>query len=435
MMCRRQGNSRSQAVSVPIKSAARASFRLLCLILFSLIALPILYLVEPFWRIRIGDLFDSRLGHLTTNTDLFARQLQIDGRPTRTTFVFISWNAANRYLLDMWRRHFVILESVWLKHAIFGILPLLERTRFFQPLPYTGKEHRTFSEVQPIVKFTSEEDEVGRKLLAEMGIGKDDWFVCFHARDVAYLENRVGLGKPPNIVRDVNQENIRNCSIFNYLKSAEWITQKGGFAIRMGEIVEHPLPTSNACIIDYPVQFRSDFLDLYLISKCRFFFGCASGLHGVAYLFNSPFAGANFCPLEEIAVGNRSLYIPKLLHSQDPREPTQFSALKSKGLFNLPPETAHTPKFYADMDLYWVENSPDDILDLCKDMMDRLEGRAPPVGARLIQEAYRKLHDGPNDDDFSSLIGPRFALKYQNLIMARPDGRSAGLADENVDAR
>ncbi|MCH8149875.1 MAG: hypothetical protein IH987_18155, partial [Planctomycetes bacterium] len=46
-----------------------------------------------------------------------------------------------------------------------------------------------------VLGFTEKEEERGNKLLAEMGIGPKDRFVCFHTRDPAYLNVRRVTGK------------------------------------------------------------------------------------------------------------------------------------------------------------------------------------------------------------------------------------------------
>ncbi len=356
----------------------RSLYRVASLIVF-LIALPVLYLIEPFWHIRIGDISDSRIGHLAPNLDLFVRQ----GLEPRTTFILVSPYPANRYLLNMWRRYFVIFENLWLKRSLLAVLPLLRFTRFYLPLPYTGKEAFPGP---PVLEFTPWEDLKGREFLARMGV--DSWFVCFHARDPAYLESLLGK-------HTTNSDNLRNCSIENYREAAEWITAQGGFAICMGS-------GDHSGFTDYA---PNDFMDLYLISKCRFFLGCASGLHTVAYLFNKPFAGANFCPLDELP---NALYIPKILYRHG--KPVSFRELKGLFYATYPGRTA--AEFYASLGLEQRENSPSDILGLCKDMMARLDG-VPPKGE--IQTAYGEFHTG------RALLGPRFALEHRKLIMdARP---------------
>ena len=103
----------------------------------------------------------------------------------------------------------------------------------------------------------------------KMGISLSDWFVCLHVS-----ENR-----PPI---------PRNASIRNYIKAIKVITDAGGWVIRLGDTTMTPLPPMKR-VIDYPfTRYKSELMDLYLISQCRFFIGCSSGPPMVATLFQKP---------------------------------------------------------------------------------------------------------------------------------------------------
>ena len=77
------------------------------------------------------------------------------------------------------------------------------------------------------------------------------------------------------------------------------------------------------------------------------------------------------------------------------------------------------PSWYGDRDIDFVDNSADDILDLCRDMFDLLSGREPPPGAAELQRLYKErfFASDPNRI-YAPNIGARFALKYQNLIVS-----------------
>ena len=64
-----------------------------------------------------------------------------------------------------------------------------------------------------------------------------------------------------------------------------------------------------------------------------------------------------------------------------------------------------------------VDNSADDILDITRDVFDRLDGVPVSSAAAELQEFYVKnfLPSSVNGPD-GALLGPRFALKYCDLI-------------------
>ena len=71
-----------------IRKVAGTVSRTAARILFCGVVLPLLYLSEPFYRIRLGLLRYQRIGHLALNTDAFLRRQQLNGVPKRTFFLF-----------------------------------------------------------------------------------------------------------------------------------------------------------------------------------------------------------------------------------------------------------------------------------------------------------------------------------------------------------
>lgn len=62
----------------------------------------------------------------------------------------------------------------------------------------------------------------------------------------------------------------------------------------MGSKVQKKLTNiDNPKIIDYATKYRSDFADIYLSAKCKFFVGCSAGILCVPYIFHVPVIQAN----------------------------------------------------------------------------------------------------------------------------------------------
>ncbi len=116
--------------------------------------------------------------------------------------------------------------------------------------------------------------KVSKKLQAEkvriqMGIGLDEWFVCLH-------------------VRALESKPYRNASIQNYIEGIKAITDAGGWVVRLGESRLPKLPVMER-VIDYAhSSYKSELMDIYLISECRFFVGHSSGPNIVANLLRKP---------------------------------------------------------------------------------------------------------------------------------------------------
>lgn len=384
--------------------------------IFFILSLPFLYAAELFFPLRFGRLLEDRIGHLAANTLVFVRQREKNppaaGRPARS--FFIAGSPVNQTLVDLWRQQIPIVQSMWAKRFYLAVEPILERTRFIQKLPAPVYLHEEYSISEPLLRFSRAQEEFGRSELRRMGIGADDWFVCIHARDPAYLSQRTGFGTVKR------QRHVRDCDIRSYFKAVEWLGGLGAKVVRMGAIVDGPLEEASPCLIDYATRFRSDFMDIYLSAKCRFFLGSSTGLWCVPMLFGVPLAGTNFIPLSDIGHGNRMLYIPKLIRKKDGGAYVSFSELRQLGL--LDPQSPEYkkwcgPDYYADRGLEVIDNSSDEILDLCKDMIDFLEQKALPPEARTAQELFRGFYKGTaHDTPYAGKISPRFALRHRDLL-------------------
>lgn len=416
-----------------LRLALRLFVRSLGAAVILLVVVPILCLCEPFRRIRLDILVGNRICHLAANLELIMRRLQLDGEPRNTTHIFFVWNPSNRQILTMWQRHFWIIESRLLCHVMTAAMPILKKTRFIAPYPWHDSDHREWTLGKPTLEFTASEEARGSAALRSLGIEESDWFICFQSRDPSYERSRNGFGAP-----SLPFWSNRDCHIENYLGAVEFIASQGGYALRMGAIVDTPILARSPRVIDYATGHRDDFLDIYVLAKCRFFLGNTSGLLGVPLTFNRPLAVANYCPFAVAGLGRTTLYIPKLLRRISDGRFLTFQEIRELGLMGE--DIKHQLRllhssFYRDYGLEWVENDVDDIIDLCKDMLDQLEGRRPSVEAGQLQDDYRSLYTGPHTGEYSGRIGPRFILKYRYLLSSAPADSSHELPARRLHNR
>jgi len=392
-----------------IKSLVREVAKLATRAVFLFLVLPVLYCLEPFRKFRFSLLYTRRIGHLAGNTDLFLRKRQINGTDPKTVYVFAGINPANRQLLEMFKRHLPIYENRWLTRFLFYIRPILERTRFWENLRWIEPHYDIFNRGVATLTFTEEEEERGRAFLSEIGIGEDDWFVCMHDRDPAYLDAHIPKESDLWRTRD-----FRNCRIENYLKAAEYITSKGGYVFRMGAIVDHALPdTGNPRIIDYAANHRGDFLDIYLPAKCRFFLGSDSGLFVISTIFDVPVALANCIFIGLNPFRRDDLFILKLLREKKSGDFLTFDEALKIGFYDTCSKHPEALGFEI------LENTDDEILDLAREMIDRLENRDTEPEGRRVSEAYRDQYLSEMADyEQAGNLCPNFALKHRHLIEA-----------------
>jgi putative glycosyltransferase (TIGR04372 family) len=119
-------------------------------------------------------------------------------------------------------------------------------------------------------------------LRARWGMTADDWHVCLHVRDAAYYLEFSGTG-----------QTHRNAPIESYLEAIRFITDRGGWVIKLGGPNSPRLPPMPRAI-DYALGGeKSDLTDIQLIRHARAFIGTTSGLTNVAISFGVPCAIVN----------------------------------------------------------------------------------------------------------------------------------------------
>ena len=78
----------------------------------------------------------------------------------------------------------------------------------------------------------------------------------------------------------------------------EYLIERDYFVVRMGDNSSVKSNFYNKNYLDYAhSDFNSRLMDIFLISKCKFFVGTQSGILDLAYMFNKPVLTTNMCEL------------------------------------------------------------------------------------------------------------------------------------------
>ena len=394
--------------------------------LFSAAFILFLYLIKPFKFLKLFLLIDDKIGHLAANTDLFLRRIQNGAIKIEKGAFYIaiaSKNQPNLQLFKMFKRKLLEVFKGRLKvvqisepnyiqtflRAVFSSKSLFGRTIFYQPLFAETYYTHEFSTIKPNLSFTPEEERHGKKLLRKIGMKEGSWFVCFHNRDSTFL-------KQTSDPQEWKYYNYRDSDINNYLKAAQYITSKGGFAVRMGSIVSKKLPSfKNPRIIDYASKFRADFLDIYLLAKCKFLLVSTSGLTTIAAIFNRPIALANIIPVIYPPIRKDSIYIPKKIWSKKEKRFLKFSEMIGfeGGRYTY-------TKDFNEAGLVQVENTPKEIYELAKEMYANLNGKYKYTKEdEKLQKKFRDIFQSSTTNRKDTCIGTNFLSKYNIRIGAK----------------
>ena len=159
--------------------------------------IALFWLIKPFKQIKVGKLFEERLGHLAQEPELFLRQQQLGMIAKEPLYIFLidQKKVANQQLYKMLKRELYTVDSQFLLSVYFLVLPILKNTQFFQPLSHKTENCLEFAKASPVIKFTAQENRRGEETLSRLGfVNGKDWFVCIFARDAAYLNKTIPQG-------------------------------------------------------------------------------------------------------------------------------------------------------------------------------------------------------------------------------------------------
>jgi putative glycosyltransferase (TIGR04372 family) len=385
--------------------------------------LKILDLVFSF-RFVIAD--DGRIGGLLPSTESYLREKAIVNSREKSIFVYA--HPCSLQFVAMLKRIHTVIQSGTLLRLIreepivsrFVARPkslnmkILARDYFANDKGRGVSDDLDFTmveDMEPALEFSPSDHQKGVGLLNDMGIGVDDWFICFHSRDGLYLKTKGALGRDSYGYHD-----YRDCTINNYLPAAEYITSLGGHAVRMGYLVMEKCEERNG-IVDYANRYRSDFGDIYLPAQAKFFLGNTSGLVCASDTFNVPVAAANWIPLAHALKSKRDLLIPKKIWSMDKKRLLTFGEILAGGIGSY-----WRSEDYVKVGLEAVENTAEEIKDLTVEMYERLSGTWEiSEEDEELQGLFRSQFD-LSEKTLSytcrSRIGAKFLRENRDLLMA-----------------
>ncbi|MEZ2225954.1 MAG: TIGR04372 family glycosyltransferase [Microcoleus sp.] len=352
------------------------------------------------------------IGHLAINIDIYIKMGILGWRPQYHTILLAPpEQVINPCLLNYWRRYLHIITDPSL---IERLLPLAKTMRCLEYTLYHIKLASgemvdigyAFSTVQkqwqtqskpPLLVRSPSDYERGWNCLQDLGVPKNAWFVCLHVREDGF--------------RAEGLITHRSADINTYSAAIESIVARGGWVIRMGDPTMKPLPPMKQAIDYARTDAKSDWMDVFLCTSCRFFLGSASGLACVPLVFGVPSAITNTWPLSGRPASNQDLFIPKLAWSEvENRYLTFEEALAPRFFFNL------NSKLLYSWGIKVVDNTPEEINDLVLEMLDRLEGKFQYTEEdEILQQEFNSLPTPYGPSAFNSRMGRSFLQKYYNL--------------------
>ena len=379
-----------------------------------LLALPfviLMRLLRGIIRIRLIPVYEQ-IGHAIGNTEvyLWERRAGLDDVKTFDIFYPSRPWILNCQLKRMLKKIVPLYDFVyWIAWANLEIPG-------WRPHHYISTNNSLdvygFSnDTPPQVSFTRKEEDRGAALLRDMGIPPGSSIVTFNVRDNAYQRAM----RPDLPESGYTLHNHRDGDVNTIIPAVKELVQRGYYVIRMGKVVNKAFGWKHPQVIDYPLSpWRSDFADLFLISRSHFYIGNSSGLDDVARFFRKHRVTVNLVPIKFIAAWSPDyLYIFKKIWSIQEK---RFLAFKE--IINSPVGCYLDPIWYKKDGLEIVDNTPEEILDVILEKEEKMRGiwQTNDEYEDLQRRFWSLFKPDQLNKVFKTRIGSKFLLQNKGLL-------------------
>lgn len=313
------------------------------------------------FRIVDGTL-TSAFGHMSHGLELLkmAKELNFFGDDK---LLILQQRSANAYYLDHWAPYFVSLpmrdrDATLLSHKfgryVLGMdwIPIQSRPGLwgFELYNFVKNCHQEkFGEVASL-EPRAESKRVLEMWLAGLGYEPDNWHVVFHVREK----------------KERNGRDYSNADVRTFLDSIDYVIERGGLAILIGENNNYPLPEKYGFINYARRNEKSEKLNIAILSLCRFLIGTSSGPLTVPPTFGIPILYTNN-PRVSLSFKNKGFCITKKIKDTDTGKILKFN---QQANFDLGIGLASYKGRYT-----YINNSSAEILDATREMFELNEGK------------------------------------------------------------
>ena len=356
------------------------------------------------------------------NIDIYIKAAALGLRPPKKLILLVDPKARinNPCYLRYWSQHITIISDPSLIQRLAPLEKVLTAPINFYMSFYEKTISSPFAlgivrekwyreNRKPTLTISNEDYRRGWDCLKSLGVSQDTWFVCLHVREAGWND--------PNSYAS----QFRNADIKTYFSAIKAVVDAGGWVIRMGDPGMTPLPPMPH-VIDYAhSQAKSDWMDVFLCSQCRFIIGSSSGVFPVASAFGVPAVVTNFLQASAVyQMSSQDILLPRIC-----RDKTKNRNLTFYELISPPLGMAFSQIHYDELGIEAVENTPEQIKDAVMEMLERFHGTVQySEEDEILQERFQKVTAscgklyGNEDFICYSRIGRKFLRDHAALLPA-----------------
>jgi len=370
-------------------------------------------LAEPLARlagIRFPGLALEFIGHQAPEPELFYKEGILGLRKKYRFEVLLAPPAkvANQHLMTYWEAFFPVIRDPGLCAALEPLARrpqmCLPRKHYIEALDQTAafpRIHELWGNRPPLLKLTEADRAFGWDILRRWGLKDGDWFACVHCREGGFDKN-------------TRCHSFRNAQVENFLPAIQEITARGGWVVRLGDASMTPLPKMPR-VVDYALSpDKSARMDVFLCAGSRFLLGSSSGPAMLCSVFGVPCGITNNAPMGvTLLYAPPDIGIPKLVRSQRAGRILTFPEVLGAPVSNFRFAEQYEQEGYE-----VIENTPDDIRWLARELLERAEGTWQPApDDEAFQKTFKSLfRPGHYTYGSTSRAGRDFLRSHRNLL-------------------
>lgn len=336
-------------------------------LLLALPAVLAIRLISPMLLIRIGQTNAGRVGHFAIETELALCAKKIRTKDSMLPIIldlyYINGNISNQYLYEQWKKVIPYFPK-WLLQPIHRINQKIPNAGKYNAFAKASDQNMEILDaIEPIIKLEDSDELLAQTILKQIGIEKDDKFVCLCVRDDSYLKETFPT-------ENWDEHNHRDSDVQTYLLAGEALASRGYKVLRMGKITKEKLETDSTSVIDYAnSSIRSDMLDVYLFSKAKFIISNATGMDYMGAIFRVPIGLVNTVTSESVKSGRIiRLYQPKTFYDATDGHLLNMVELVKRG-FNY----SYHASDYLKMNIKMQDNSSEEIMKFALELQELVE--------------------------------------------------------------
>ena len=257
-------------------------------------------------------------------------------------------------------------------------------------------------------EFTDKENRDGNKFLSDLEIVEGQEYICYAVRTESYYLRLAEQGVA------VKPRSVRNPSEELYLEALSQISGTIMPVFRMGKDIENALDGKKfSSVIDYANSQRSDFLDVFLLSRCKFLLVGNTGLFWITAIFGKSTLHCDLYDIRHQVLTRDLMIFQKVWLINEKRLASVSEMLKMKSEYS---DERHQARLGVEL----VKNTADEIYSACQEMNARIDGtwKSMPEDEELQQkylDLVIKYSDQPTWRG-GGRVGTQFLRDNQDLL-------------------